>query len=395
MMTLLFLIVFILWIFVFIIYGLYFFLVLKTNKKEGYLKLLHRILKNPLSPEDTPNVSILVPAYNEEAVILEKLQNIVALNYPREKIEVLIIDDCSTDGTRKLAEKALQKLGLQGMILTNEKRMGPGASYNKGFRQANHDFVLITDADVTLEKDALKSGVKVLMHFKDVGGVTARTEIISDKNSAATRLERAYRKFWDSSLIAESALYSTFPGGCAYTLLRKDSFTPIAVNQGSNDGNISLSMVKKGFRYIYVPQIVFYETTAQRLMEQRRQKVRRSIRLIQSTLMNKDILFNSMYHEFGKMIYPLRFAILIICPLLIFVGLLLVPVAMLYFSHILSMLTICLFFVYLFLGMKTNVSAFNTPTSFLVHQGYLLLGLIFSWRRTNIWARSQRNNSRK
>jgi cellulose synthase/poly-beta-1,6-N-acetylglucosamine synthase-like glycosyltransferase len=394
MMTLLLLITFISWTFVFIIYGLYFFLVLKTNKKEEYVRLIDRILEDPLSSEDFPNVSILVPAYNEEAVIFKKLQNVAALNYPREKIEVLIIDDCSTDGTRKVAEKALKRLGLQGTVLTNKKRMGPGACYNKGFEQAKHDLMLMTDADVTIEKDALKSGVKVLMRLEHVGGVTAKTGILSDKSSVATRLERTYRKFWDSSLTAESALYSTFPGGCAYTLLRKHLFTPISVNKGSNDGNISLSMVKKGFRYIYVPQIVFYETISQRLTEQRRQKVRRSIRLIQSTLMNKDILFNIRYHEFGKIIFPLRFAILLICPLLIFVGLLLVLVVAFYFSHILSILMICVFFLYLFLGMKTNVSALNTPASFLVHQAYLLLGLIFSWRRTNIWTKRQKNNSR-
>lgn len=375
-------------------YGLYFLLILRTSKKPVYLKLTEQISNERLDSEALPDVSVLVPTYNEEALILRKLQDIAESDYPKEKIEVLVLDDCSSDGTRRAAQEAMDKLGLQGKILSNERRVGPNVSYNKGFAQVKNEFALMTDADITMEKDALRSGVKMLMHFQDVGGVTAKTKILSGENTSATRLETTYRGYYDSSLTAESAMYSTFPGGCAYALLRKDAFTPMPANKGSCDGNISLSIVKKGFRYLYVPQIIFHETISQRMSEQRRQKVRRSARLIQSTLMNRDILFNPKYGDFGKIVFPLRFAMLTICPALIFVSLLLGTVLIFLFSYILGIVAVCLLSLCLLLGMKTSLAVFNVLSSFLAHQLYLLLGLILSKRRTNTWLRNRTSSTK-
>jgi len=378
------------WAFVFAIYILYLHVVLKTSKKEEYLEIISKILRESLNPQDLPNVTILVPAYNEETVIFRKLQDINDLNYPCEKIKVIVIDDCSTDRTRKMAEVAFKKLKLQGRVLVNERRMGLSACYNKGIAEAKDDYVLLTDADVLLDSNSLRIGVKVLKYLKDVQAVTGRTGILSDTNTAAVKIERTYRNFWDLSSTAESAIHSTFPGGCGFALLKRASFSNISDCRGSSDGNISLSVVKKGFRYIYVPQIVFYETVSQKLGEQIRQKARRAATLIQSSLMNTDILFNQKYGEFGKTIFPLRFVILTISPSLIFVGLSLTLLVILDFSKVLFLFSICTACLFLLLGTKTNIPVFVTPTSFLIHQFYLLLGLILSHKKTGIWRKIER-----
>jgi len=98
------------------IYGLYVVLILRNTKIKGYIQLISKALMKSLNYQSLPNVTIIVPTYNEEAVISRKLQNIAELKYPIEKIEVLVIDDCSTDRTCEIARNMFEKLGICGKI---------------------------------------------------------------------------------------------------------------------------------------------------------------------------------------------------------------------------------------------------------------------------------------
>jgi hypothetical protein len=236
-----------------------------------------------------------------------------------------------------------------------------------------------------MDTDGLMTAVKILMNMPNVGGVTAKMVPVSDMHTTATRVEYAYRGTFDSMMIAESAFYSTFPGYTCFALLRKSSISAIPSDYGSSDGNISLSIIKNGFRYICAPNLAFYEPISQRLQEQRRQKTRRAGRLIQSIMMNRDILFNRKYSQFGTIIFPLRFTMFIICPSLILVGVSLMIGAVLLVSFPYFVLLLALGSVFLFLGTKTSVGILNAVASFLIQQVYLLLGFLRSLRRTNVW----------
>jgi biofilm PGA synthesis N-glycosyltransferase PgaC len=378
---------------VFVVHFLYFVMVLRTYKKNEYLDELNSILEDTTQPQKLPSVSILVPTYNEEETIHNKLHNISELNYPQNKIEVIVLDDCSTDKTREIASKAFEELGLRGKILKNRNRLGVNASYNNGVTKANSEYILTTDADVEIHRDALRIAMKTLMHFKKVGGVSAKMIPVSNKNTAATTLEDAYRNFYDSMLTAESAIFSTYPGYTCFALIRKSVFSPISIEYGSSDGNISLSIIKSGFRFICAPNVVFYEPISQKMSEQRRQKIRRAARLIQSTLLNRDMIFNKKYKEFGKLIFPLRFLMLTICPTLIFFAIALTIAFAYSFSLILFALLLAFFGVFLYLGLKTDVSLFNLLTSFLIHQMYLFLGLFLSFRKMSVWRQIERRPS--
>lgn len=119
-----------------IIYGWYVILVLRNRKINDYVELVTRAPSAKPNPEDLPNVTIIMPAYNEENSIPMKFSNLAEMKYPIEKIEVLVLDDCSTDRTCEIAEGLLKKLGFRGEVLRNTHRMGPNASYNVGVPRA-------------------------------------------------------------------------------------------------------------------------------------------------------------------------------------------------------------------------------------------------------------------
>jgi glycosyltransferase involved in cell wall biosynthesis len=376
---------------VFTVYGLYVLLVLRNAKTKDYFKLIDQALTKSSNPQSLPNVTVLIPTYNESAVISRKLQNIAELEYPLEKIEVILVDDCSTDSTCEIAEKMFKELGLQGRVIKNPERMGVNVSYNKGVPSANSNFVLRTDADIVIKPDALEKAVKIISYAVDVGGVTGMTPPIADQETAATRVERSYKTLFDQMAIAESALHSTFLVCGGFALLRKSCFSPISSSRGSTDGNILLSIVKKGFRYIYVPYALSYETISHRLTEQVRQKVRRASRLTQSVLMNRDVMFKKEFQEFGMVIFPLRLAMFTICPILILVGLISTFFLFLSFSEVLCVLLTFALCSFLYLGSKMNIGALNAVTSFFIHQFYLLFGLFFLGKSMRTWKGTSRH----
>jgi cellulose synthase/poly-beta-1,6-N-acetylglucosamine synthase-like glycosyltransferase len=373
------------------IFGAYFFLIIRSPRKPEYLRAIDEAMSRALQGSELPKISILIPAYNEEKVIETKLRDVAAMRYPHDRREVLLIDDSSTDDTRAIAERVFRELGLPGRIIGNSERMGVNECYNRGVQESAGDLVATTDADVMVDHDVLMRSVKILGAFANVGGVTATMVPFYSSCTTTVRIERSYRDFYNTMLVAESALYSTFPGHGEFTLLRKSAFAPMPPGYGSSDGNISLAIMRKGLRLLCAPNIFFYEPIATRLGEQVRQKTRRAARMIQSGWANRDMLFRRQYGDFGAIIFPLRFLMMTICPPLFFVGSVAVVVATAYVSVYLSLSAILLALLGLFMGNRLKLDKVSLLHSLVVHECYLLLGLLQSGRRRSAWRPVQRS----
>ena len=367
------------------VYISYFTFVLRNHKVKEYVHLMDQTIAKPLAFEDLPHVTAIIPAFNEGTVISRKLQNLAELEYPREKVEILLIDDFSTDGTCEIAENTFKNLGLRGKIVRNVQRMGANASYNNGVPNASSNLILRTDADVMIKPDALRKAVQIISHIENIGGVTGTMVPVTDSSSVATTAEKSYRRLFDLMSTAESALHSTFPGGGGFALIKRSVFSPIPVDRGSTDANISLSVIRKGYRYIYVPETFSMEPISTEIKDQAKQKIRRASRLIQSTIMNKDLLFDKKYCEFGTTIFPLRFLMFVVCPLLTLVGIFATIIFILSYSVLFAgvlVVVACLFF---FVGTKIKVGLLNSVASLVIQQFYLLLGLLLAGKRTKTW----------
>lgn len=371
---------------VFIVYLLYFLLVYNRKDIAIYLNKINHLEKN----DDLSPVTVIVNTYNEAKIIRRKIENISCLNYPREKLEVLVIDDCSSDGTGDIAAEALAEFEINGSVIRNAKRLGLNESLNLALLKASYDVVCVTDSDVMLHRDALRKAVAVLKNFDDAGGVTGKIVPVYTVEGFATLSENSYRFFYDKCMLAESAVHSSFPGNGPLMVFKKAYVSHIPADLGSTDANIAMSIIKSGKRFLYVPEALIYEPVPEKVSQQRLQKVRRARRLIQVFLRNLDVFGNGRYGKFGTVIFPLKFLIHVVCPLSLFLGLVSVFLWVAQSGNFMLELSLLIM-----TGILLGVFAFSKRVraflvSFIFHQVYLLLGLFSSRKKSLFWKTIER-----
>lgn len=125
-----------------------------------------------------PSISIIIPCYNEEKNIKKCIYSISKANYPKTKLEVIVIDDGSIDNTRKILSKS-------GIKLINSEHVGKSAALNLGVNKARYDFILALDADTTIDKNFIKNIVKPF-EDKKVGATNGSCLAKSDNNMLET-----------------------------------------------------------------------------------------------------------------------------------------------------------------------------------------------------------------
>jgi cellulose synthase/poly-beta-1,6-N-acetylglucosamine synthase-like glycosyltransferase len=155
--------------------------VLKRNKKPS----------NRITAEDKyqPTVTILVPAHNEEKVIGQLLNHMTKFTYPRSKLQVIIINDASTDKTGHIAGEYSNRYPLIDVLHRDEKTGGKGkaAAMNDGLKHSTDEIVLCLDADYRPQKDIVE---KLVQKFADpaVGAVQGRPVVLNEPQNIVTRL---------------------------------------------------------------------------------------------------------------------------------------------------------------------------------------------------------------
>ena len=373
-----------------LVYLIYYFLIYNSNSKSNLYLLNIRNLIN-LPTGELPYVSIIISAFEESKVIRRKLENTSKLNYPKEKMEVIVLDDASQDKTSDYATDSMDEYSLEGKVIRNVERIGLNASLNKAIERASHDIICITDTDVILDANSLRNSVLVVKHNEKVGGITGNIISQFDKNNRLTELEDNYRIMSNKAMIVESHLHSTFPGSGVLSVFKRSALGgPIPVDYGSTDGNISIQIIRNGYRFLYVPYANVYEGMPHELGEHKLQKIRRARRLIQVMIHNSDMLFNNKYGKFGTTIFPLKYLMQVICPLLIPLIILLTFYIILMLNSqiiLLSFFIVCLSCVVVsLLSMRIG----NLVFGFLLHQMYLIYAVLTSGKKTQFWKKIQR-----
>jgi cellulose synthase/poly-beta-1,6-N-acetylglucosamine synthase-like glycosyltransferase len=136
-----------------------------------------------------PTVSILIPARNEEKVIERLLQRMTELTYPKDKLQVIVIDDASSDGTGKIADRFSSQHAFIEVLHRDKRKGGQGkaSAMNAGFKQSTGESILCFDADYYPQKDIVE---KLTKEFKDpeVGAVQGRVVVLNEPQNIVTRL---------------------------------------------------------------------------------------------------------------------------------------------------------------------------------------------------------------
>jgi len=181
-------VVLIFWAFLIIPPFAYYFLMIKKGKKPWNIAI---------NTDYLPRVSLIVATYNEAAVICEKLKNIQKMDYPKDKLKVIIVDSNSTDGTLNVCKDFLTKNNFRYPItlISEQGRFGKSHALNTALKYADGEIVATSDADAFWEPNALRKAVSFLADPK-VGAVTGKEEIINLQKSIHTMAEGLYRKFY-------------------------------------------------------------------------------------------------------------------------------------------------------------------------------------------------------
>jgi len=298
-----------------------------------------------------PSVSILVPAHNEEDIIGKKLENLATADYPKEKIEIIVVDDASEDGTLMNVEsfmKAHPELNMS--VVKQNPRAGKSAALNKALTVSTHSIVIDSDADTYWSPDILG---KALPYLADptVGAITGRGINDNIKSSWVTNTEDTYLNLTCLIRTAESKMHSTirFEGGfCAY---KKDAFTEFDRETGSDDSGTALDVVQHNKRALLVPEVVFSTSFPTVLSGKLKIKARRANQLIGLWIKCFKLLLR------GKLVLPKRIAM---------------PEIMLFIINPL---------VFLVLLATTLVTIFVFPFSFFTVAILILIGMCLLFAR--------------
>jgi cellulose synthase/poly-beta-1,6-N-acetylglucosamine synthase-like glycosyltransferase len=225
-----------------------------------------------------PSLTLLVPAHNEEGVIADKVTNCLGLDYPADRLEVLVISDGSTDGTEAEVRLQAERWAAAGRAtpirLLALPRSGKAAALNAGAAAATGEVLVLTDANSLLSPDAL---VHLVAAFADpeVGGVCGNKRYRGGRGADATELgENLYWRYdkWQKSL--ESRLGSIFAADGALYALRGCLFVPIADPAQADDIAVSARVVLEGYRLVYEPRAVAWEEAPAEGTAELRRKIR-------------------------------------------------------------------------------------------------------------------------
>lgn len=328
-------------------------------------------------PKKYPAISIIMAAYNEAAVIRERIFNIKESEYPVDKYEIILVDDCSSDGTLRKAEDACRQAGIRHTILKNPERMGTNRSINRAIEAASHPVLVTTDADVFFEKHALKRLIARLISEEGIAAVCGDLRPLPDELTHTSRLEKTYRDYYGRMCEWESAVDSTYNFNGGLVAFKKNLVHRIDDRRGADDANTAFEAIRRGYRAFYEIDAVVYEDIPETFSGQYKQKIRRATRLIEATVANLDLLKNK--RPFSRLFYPLRIMMYLLTPLLFFISCIFLLTGLFIINPLLPIGAIFAF-VFISLIWKSNLI-----TAFSTNQAYLLAGLLNLGKDMRVW----------
>lgn len=227
-----------------------------------------------------PKVTVIVPTYNEAHVIVNKIQNLEKLDYPREKLEVIIVDSASTDGTVGIIRNHIRRneLTFRVSILEQPNRSGKAKALNYALKYASGDLVATSDADCLWAVDSLRNATRYLSD-SSVAAICGQEVLINPNQSSATRTESQHRKMFNHIRVGESKIHSTivFEGALAFykrNVLEK-------FDEPCDDSGSALNLVQMGYRTILVPDVFFRNPFSSAWNQKIAKKTRRAQHLVE------------------------------------------------------------------------------------------------------------------
>ena len=220
----------------------------------------------PRRADILPSVTLIVPAHNEEDVIERKLENVLALDYPPEQLDVVVTSDASTDATHAIVGRFADR----GVRLIECERGGKVAAQDRAVRETTGEIVAFGDANVEWEPEALR---ELVAPFADpqVGMACGHVRLVNP--SGGTNQEGVYWRYEMWLRARESLVHSMTGSNGAIYAVRRDAYREVDPRFG-HDLSLPYVMVQRGRRAVYDAEAIARERPTPGIGTEYRRKVR-------------------------------------------------------------------------------------------------------------------------
>jgi cellulose synthase/poly-beta-1,6-N-acetylglucosamine synthase-like glycosyltransferase len=230
----------------------------------SFVALLARIAPRQVLKQDMePTAAVIIAAYNEETVIGRRIENLLALDYPREKLQIVVTSDASTDRTEEIA------LRYPGVKVISNPRGGKVAAQDRAVRETDTEIVAFSDANATWSPDALRELVRGFAD-PDVAYVCGQLHILAADGS---NREGVYWRYEMAVRAAESLLGSVTGGNGSIYAVRRSDYVEVDPRFG-HDLSLPYLMVQRDRRAVYEPDAHAWEKPTPSNETEYRRKVR-------------------------------------------------------------------------------------------------------------------------
>lgn len=247
----------------------------------------------------TPSVSLIIAAYNEEAVIAERLENALALDYPKDRLQILVAADGCTDATVAIAGGYAGR-GVQALPLP---RQGKIRTLNEAATHATGDVLVFSDANIMCHPHALRA---LARNFADpeVGGVAGHTGYrLEEASESSGQGERLYWDYdtWLKRL--ESATGSIVSAHGGLYAIRRHLFQPVTDPAVTDDFAISTAVVEQGHRLVFEPDAKASEYAVPQAHREFRRRVRLMTRGLRGVILRRRLLNPARYGFYSIVLF--------------------------------------------------------------------------------------------
>ena len=356
---------------------------------SGYLLILLLVYKygskNPSVEKDEnffPSVSIVIPTRNEEGIIKKRLENIVSMSYPQDKLEVLFID-LSNDSTPMIIEEYSRKYPFIRM----EKQEKPGFNnaLNQGYASAKGEIVVKSDCDAFPEENALRN---LVTNFADkkIGAVSGVHRVISEGEES---IEKGFRGIQYGIQRLESYFHSSLVSHGAFAGYRKELIPELPPELTSDDSELVLSVIRNGYRAILDLSVVSTEYYPESFKLRREMKDRRAAGVISVIVGNIGMMFNPRYGWFGMLSLPMYSFITIVSPILFTaISILLLVYGILYEHLVIALVAVLVTIAFVLLLVPVKNKWLLMLKAVIDTNLSCLIGLFKAFKKEKTWRRS-------
>lgn len=341
-------------------------------------------------------VTLIVAVYNEATILEEKIRNTLAIDYPSDKLQIIFVDDGSSDDSANIIRKYPSV-----KLLQQEVRSGKIAAIKRAMRSVKTPVVVFSDANSMLNKESIHT---IVSHYsnKKVGGVAGEKKIFHNQNGSA--IEGSEGLYWkyESFMKQQDSLFHTVVGAAGELFsIRTDLFKETDDAVIVDDFIISMQICLQGYLVKYEPEAYSAETASASLAEEQKRKIRISAGAYQSIGYLKQALNFISYPLLSFQYISRRLLRWIFCPFLI---------PLLLIANIFIVMNThgnfydwflygqCVFYIltlvgWIFTSIGKRASLFTIPFYFVFMNYCLLRGLVtfIQGKQTVLWKKSLRN----